>query len=633
MLKNGLFSLLPLFATAFALAGTQPVNSTSNLKRYSLEELLDLEVVTVSRHESRVFDTPAAISLITQQDLRESGVTAVPEALRMIPGMEVARGVENGGWLISARGLNVVPSTKLLALVDGRSVYNPFSAGVFWDVQDVFLPDIERIEVVRGPGGALWGANAINGIVNVVSKTAYETQGLLFSTRAGSYERAYAGARLGFGIGQQGAARVYMQSMRRDEMSLPSGLNADDPWHTSQGGFRADWDIDHRDTLTLQGDLYDGTRFNPDPVSLFGSNLLGRWQRTSDTGDRITLQTYYDRVERTIPNVVGFKIDTFDTDFQHRLSPHPRHMLTYGGAYRLVYADIERTAVLVAPPSRQTTHLLSAFLQDEISLDDLWTVIGGSKIEHNDFTGIEVQPSLRLLYAPLKEYRFWAALSRAIRTPTLLDDESAIRRGPVVTLGNSAFTSEKVVAYELGMRAQPLSSLTFSIAAFFNDYAALQSIETINATTRQRDNELEGSTDGIELAGLWMPAARVRLRATYSYLNVQLRAQPTSTDTTSARQAGNDPIQQATVRISIDPTSTLELNGTVRFVDRLSNLNVPSYTDLDLRFAWHPTPRLEVALVGQSLLNPSHLEYATPTLQKSVPRGVFATLTWSATER
>jgi len=625
--------LVLLADSSFAEPSPQKDSSDATLntlKQMDLGELMNVEVTTVSRQESTVGQSSAAVFVITPEMIRRSGATSIPEALRMVPGIEVARGVENGGWLISIRGFNSIPSTKLLVLIDGRSVYNPLSAGVFWDVQDTLMEDIERIEVVRGPGGSLWGANAVNGIVSVITKSATNTHGLLLTGGGGTYESGFGSARYGLKIGDDAHARFYVKHYHRGELDLPTHVGADDPWELTQTGFRTDWQLRTDHHLTVQGDLYKGDRHNPDRVDLFGANVLGRWTHERTNDGQIQLQAYYDRADRTIPNLVGFAINTGDVDFQYRSRLGSSHTISWGLEYRAVFDRADITPVLVSPPKRGSTSLYSAFAQDEVELiSDRLRLTFGSKFEHNNFTGFEAQPSARLLWRIQPQHSFWTAVSRAVRTPTLQEDDSMLRRGPVTTLGNSNFDSEKVLAYEVGYRNIPVGWLSLDVATFYNRYDQLASIERLNATTNLRDNKLTGRDLGVEVSATWKPLDWVALQGSYSYLHLRLRADSDSTDTTSVNAAGNDPQQQLYLRGSVDLPAHLQFDGTVRYVDRLPNLGVDRYVTADSRLSWRPVQRFELAVVGQNLLDPRHPEFSTPASRKEIPRAVYSKVTWS----
>ena len=622
-----LIAVVASFRAMIAIADDD--SELAGLRKLSLDALMNVEVTTVSRTESTVGETAAAVFVITPEMIRRSGATTIPELFRMVPGMEVARGVENPGWVVSARGFNTVPANKLLVLMDGRSVYSPVTAGVAWDVQDTLMEDIDRIEVIRGPGGSLWGANAVNGIINIVTKSAKDTQGLLVTAGGGTYERDFGGVRYGWKLDDDVYTRVYVKHYDRDELVLPSGAGAGDTWQMTQTGFRTDWQAAGVNRLTLQGDVYDGDRRNPDIVDLFGANLLGRWTHDLVNGGDLQLQAYYDRTYRTIPLVFGGISDTADVDFQHHFDWGSRQHLTWGLGYRAGWNQVDKTAAIVSPPAPHTTSLYSAFVQDEIDLvKERLRLTVGSKVEHNDFTGFEVQPSARVLWKITPRQSVWWAVSRAVRTPTLPEVDSALVRGPITIFGNTNFVSETVLAYELGYRVNPVNWLSLDIASYYNQYKDLASIETITPRTRLRENKLAGETYGVEVGATWKPLDWFELHAAYTYLHMQLRAAADSTDTTSVQAAGDDPQQQIYLRGSLDLTRQVQLDGIVRYVDRLANLSVPGYVAVDLRLAWRPKDRFEVAIVGQNLTTDRHLEFNTGPLSREPPRSVYGKITY-----
>ncbi len=396
----------------------------NDLKDMSLEQLLNVEVTTVSRRQSTLAQSPAAIFVITQDDIHRTGATSIPEALRLAPGMEVAQ-VDSSTWAISARGFNGTAANKLLVQMDGRSLYTPLFSGVFWDVQDTMMEDIDRIEVIRGPAGALWGANAVNGIVNIITKSAEDTQGLLVTGGGGTQERGFAGVRYGWKLNDDAYARVYVKHFERGETLFPNGNGARDDWDMTQTGFRIDTQPSTADHFTIQGDVYAGDRFASsfvsglaDDTDLSGGNLLGRWTHSLGNGGDLSLQMYFDNTHRDIPNVFRENRDTADIDFQHHIPIGTHQDFTWGLAYRASYDKIGNTASLAFIPDHQTLQWYSIFAQDEIQLiKDRLRLTVGAKIEHNDFTGVEVQPNARLLWMIDKRQSLWTAVSRACARP------------------------------------------------------------------------------------------------------------------------------------------------------------------------------------------------------------------------
>jgi iron complex outermembrane receptor protein len=497
------------------------------LKQLSLEELMGVEVTSVSKKEEKLFDAAAAIYVITQEDIRRSGATSIPEALRNVPGLEVVR-LNANTWQISARGF-VTTANKILVLIDGRSVYTPLFAGVFWDVQDTLLEDLDRIEVIRGPGGTLWGANAVNGVINIITKSAKETHGWLLTGGGGTEERAFGGARYGGKLGENARYRFYAKYFNRDDMVFPDGRDAADQWQMGQGGFRVDWDASEKNLLTLQGDLYVGevggqVVASPTPpflsmtdASVGGGNLLGRWTHHVSDISNVQLQVYYDRTERRIPGFFSEDRDTFDVDVQHRFPWGRRHDIIWGIGYRYTQDKVDSSFSVSVDPAQRATDLLSLFMQDDITLlPNRLRLTLGSKFEHNDFSGFEIQPNVRLAWTPSARQTVWAAVSRAVRTPTRLELDihlSAVQipsMPPIVlrVFGNPDFVSEELLAYELGYRVQPYPRLSLDIAAFYNVYDNLLSLEgpgppqlspPVVVIPFTQANKLQGETHGVEV--------------------------------------------------------------------------------------------------------------------------------------
>jgi iron complex outermembrane receptor protein len=603
-------------------------------KKMTLDELMDIElmnveVTSVSRRESTVGQSPSAVTVITQDDIRRSGATSIPQALRMSAGLEVAQ-IDNSTWAISARGFNSNTANKLLVLMDGRSVYTPLYSGVFWDVQDTLMQDIDRIEVIRGPAGALWGANAVNGVINIITKDAKDTQGLLLTGGGGTEERNFEGVRYGWKIADDLFARVYVKHFERDETALSSGGGGADDFFMSRSGFRMDWRPSQENHYTLQGDIYYGTRNNLtfDDTDLSGGNILGRWHHKLANGGDVTLQMYYDHTDRDIPQTFGEVRDTFDVDFQYHFPLGARHDITCGLGYRVSSDDVTNSAFVVFVPDSQTEQLFSAFVQDEMQLvpDKLRLTIG-AKFEHNEFTGFEIQPSARLLWMIDSKQALWGAISRAVRTPTRLERDLLIVTPAVSLFGDKNFESEDVIAYELGYRTQPSKLLALDVAAFYNSYHNLRSLET-SGTDFIIGNKLHGETYGLEVGATLKPADWWVFRAAYTHLQVQLERDSDSTDTVTVASEGNDPRNQIYLRSSMDLPHHIDLDCSLRYVSELSNQNVPGYVAVDVRLGWRPNQNLELAIVGQNLFDDQHPEFGGGANRHEIERSVFATLTY-----
>lgn len=672
-MKTVLCGLLLAWVTTGGWAAAARVQPRlSDLTELSLEELMNIEVTSVSKKTEKLSKAAAAIFVITQEDIRRAGATSIAEALRLAPGLEVAR-VDAHTWAISARGFNDVFANKLLVLLDGRSIYTPLFSGVFWDQQDTLLEDIERIEVIRGPGATLWGANAVNGVINIITKRARDTQGGLLTAGGGSEERGFGSVRYGGTLGADAHFRVYAKYVNRDGSGLPDGHAANDAWQLGQGGFRLDWLPAQPHLLTLQGDLYGGNlaqtffvgallppfqQVMPDHLATRGGNLLGRWSHTLASASEMRLQVYYDR---TIRDTAIFKEDrhNVDLDFQHRFPLGGRHDIVWGLGYRLSSDNEGNTFTVSLTPASRTTHLVSAFAQDEIVLvADRLHVTLGSKFEHNTFTGFEIQPGARLLWTPSDRHTVWAAIARAVRTPSRAEDAVRINQQvlPPGTLfpgapaavvsfaGDRGIDSEKLLAYELGYRVQPHEWLSLDLALFYNVYNNLRSIEPGTPFPETSPfpphlvvpflaaNKLNGETYGAELVANWQLTEWWRLRALYSYLHINLSREKGSRDTISQAAQGNSPQQQLALRSAMDLPWRLAFDLALRYVDRLPNLHVGSYTVLDVRLGWRPTQSLELAIVGHNLLEKHHPEFSPSTFINTQPtevqHSVYGKMTW-----
>jgi iron complex outermembrane receptor protein len=650
------WTLAALLSVGNARAQTAATTNV-DVSELPLEQLLKMDVTILKGHEP-LSQTPAAISIVTSDDIRRSGAMNIPEALRQVPGMEVAQ-VDASEWAVSARGFNDVFANKLLVLQDGRTVYSPIFSGVFWDVQGTMMEDIDRIEVIRGPGSTVWGANAVNGVINVITKSAKDTQGVLVSAGSGNIDQAFVNARYGGQFGSNVFYRVYGTYMDQDSFPQPNGREADNAWQMGRGGVHLDWEATPRDLFTLQGDGYAGavhqeftifditsptlTREAPDRMDVSGGNVLGRWTHTfSDTSD-LRMQLYYDRTEREAA-VFGEKRDTVDIDAQHSFSLGDRNALTWGLAYRVSSDHTDRNKPITFSPADDTLNLFSTFAQDEITvLPDKVKLTLGTKIEHNDFSGWELEPGGRLAWTPDARNTLWASVSRSVRTPSRaeegvnLDQIQPTPFGPVVLQirGNRNFESENLTAYEAGYRVHPCDKASFDLAAFYNVYDDLRSIEPmgpppiIPATLA---NNLYGDTYGFEATTTLEVQPWWRVTPMYSLLKEQLHARNGSLDATSVRQEeGQDPQQQFSLRSAMDLPRDISLDATLRYVDALPSLRVPSYVTMDARVAWRATKHLEFSIVGQNLFESRHAEFRPTFVQtepSDVPRSFYAKVTW-----
>jgi len=638
----------------------------SDLLDLSIEELANLRITTASRIEESLHGTPAAVFVITGDEIRRSGVTSIPEALRLAPGVEVARRSASE-WSISMRGFNSDLSNKLLVLVDGRSVYSPLFAGVFWDVQDTLLEDIERIEVISGPGGTLWGANAVNGVINIITRRADATTGGYGEVLGGGEDRVIAGFRHGGTIGERVAARAYVKYVDRDSTEAASGDDAVDALRMARAGFRLDWEAAQADRFMVEGDVYEGRTdgiFDDtftigtlpagtfrDEVELSGAFLVATWERKSGPDSDFRVQTYYDHTRRDIPNTYDERRDTIDLDFQHHLSPGERQDLLWGLNYRRSSDHIGNTTFATFTPASRTTHRYGGFLQDRIALlpERLFLTIG-SKFGHNDYTGFEYQPNVRIAWHPDERQTLWSAVSRGVRIPSRLDDDLLLTiplSAPgipfpfyVVVNGSNQFESEKLLAYEAGYRLQAGKYLSFDIALFHNEYDDLLTNEPdapiivlVPPAPRiilpnHLDNNMKGESSGGTFFANWQPLTAWRLRLQYSYLRLDLETVAPSQDVSSPNMAGNSPRHQVAVHSFMDLPHAFELYSGLRYVDHLPNQEVDSYVAADVNVTWKFGPRSSVSLAVQNIFDDTHPEFEFGN-GNLIERSAYLRLQWT----
>ena len=614
----------------------------------------DAEVTTVTANKSTVGKSPAAVFVITNDMIRRSGATSIPETFRMVPGMQVAK-IGSSKWAISSRGFNGQFTNKLLVVVDGRSVYTPFSAGVYWETQDLVLQDVDHIEVIRGPGATVWGANAVNGVINIITRKTADTQGALVSAGGGDQDQAINAVRYGGQIDENTKYKVYAKQTQRAAGFNPQGAN--DAWGTVRGGFRIDWDDpDKQDALTLQGDIYAGVigeqsslalpvaPFTVNPIQqghIGGGNVLGRWSHVVDEDNTYSFQSYFDRTER-IDTLFNFAINIYDTQFQQNLKHSENHVFTWGAGYRVMDDNIKGSGPLPAVnPQTRTWDQASLFLQDEMPLfrDDLKLIIG-SKFLYYYFTGFEYQPSARVLWEIDEKQVLWGAVSRAVRTPSRAEEDATITllSAPPNTSfinvagGGRGLVSEDLMAYELGYRKEVNERLSFEVATFYNVYRNLI-VEPVTGFVfafpptflTQFKNAQNAESYGIELNGLWEIHKKWRLRGWYSFLHIQTHGQ----DGIFASPTGSSPRNQAYLMSSWDLPHNFEFDLMSRYVDDLPAIGVPSYTSMDARLGWRPPGNWEFSIIGQNLLAPHHLEFAPViTVPSAVNRGVYAQVVW-----
>lgn len=627
-----LFLSLVLAALAVP-ARAQQRDSLDALKHLTLDQLMNVEVMSVSRRPERLFETPSAIQVITQEEIRQSGATSLPEALRLASNLQVAQ-VDARQWAISARGFNSTTANKLLVLIDGRTVYTPLFSGVFWDVQDVLLSDVDRIEVISGPGATLWGANAVNGVINVITKDAKETQGLLLTGGGGAELTGAGSARYGGTLGEHANYRVYGKVFSRDATLLANGQDAADSWHMGQGGARLDWDASANNRLSLHGDWYDGRMAQAPPghIATSGGNVTANWAHPISAKAELAVQAYYDRTHRDIPGTFGEDLEIYDLDVQHRAALAARHDVVWGVGYRLLNDHVANSAALAFLPAHVARQWFSAFAQDEIALaPDRFHVTLGAKVEHNDYTGFEIQPSGRLNWTISPSQTLWAAISRAVRAPSRIDRELfAPGQPPYFLAGGPNFQSETELAYELGYRHQR-GAVALSLATFYSRYHGLRSLEQVNPPNPAPiviANGQDGESYGAELTTEYRVSDRWRLRAGYTELRVHIWPNPGSTDTSRGATESQAPDRQLFLHSALDLPAHLQLDGGFRYVGAIAKQQVPAYADLNAQLTWRPVAALDLSIVGQNLLHQRHVEFGTPTAGRQIERAVYGMAQW-----
>ncbi len=656
-----LIALLALGATTPVVSAEAGDSDIEALSRLSLEELDRVKVYTASRTEQPLAESAAAVYVITRDEILRSGVTSIPEALRLAPGVQVAR-VSAQGWAITMRGFNGDLANKLLVLIDGRSVYSPLYAGVFWDVQDYVLEDIERIEVIGGPGGALWGANAVNGVVNIITRSAKDTRGGVATVSGGGGERNIATLRYGGAVADTASARVYAKYTDGEGMRRLDPSQFDD-WKMLQGGFRVDADAPFG-SFTWQGDAYRGEKNslldrdfilgtlpnNPRVLdtTVRGANTLGRWHHSAREGSDITVQLYVDHTEREIPYTFDEHRTTTDVDFQHHISLGTRHDLLWGAGIRVSDDQLRNSSFAAFTPDSRDALTYSAFVQDKIALiADRTYVTLGTKLEHNNFTGFEIQPSLRLSWLPGAQQTVWAAVSRAVRVPSRLDSDLRLTlpvNVPSIPVpvyvevdGSDSFDSERLLAYEAGWRIQPRADLHLDVTTFYNDYRGLQTQEPLQpfvvagpptylVLPNVLDNGKDAHSYGGTIAGVWQPLSGWRLKLDYSYFAISARPRAGTLDPTVRNVEGDSPRHEVGLQSFLDLPGRVSLFLAARYVDALPHQGVSDYTTLDASLQWEPLDRLAVALTGRNLLDPRHSEFGTPRVD-AIERTIYGKVT------
>ncbi|NML42397.1 TonB-dependent receptor [Ramlibacter sp. G-1-2-2] len=609
-------------ASAGALAQQQPADLTD----LSLEQLSSIEVTSIGKRVQRLSDVAGSVYVIQQEDIRRSGAVTLPEILRLAPNLQVARADANQ-YAISARGFNSVLANKMLVLIDGRTVYSPLFSGVFWEAQDLVVEDIERIEVLSGAGGTLYGSNAVNGVINIITRSAADTTGTLLKAGGGNQERS-AAVRYGNGGATTGQPwRIYAKQYATDDTQLESGGSSHDSGRRKQAGFRTDR-VRERDQLTLQGDIYEG-QFDqlPAPRQVSGANLLGRWSREEGTGVRTQLQAYFDRAGRNQPGAVDDTMDTWDVELQQSRRPAEGHELLWGTGYRLYNDNANNIApsVLAFQPPERKLQLWNLFAQDDFVVAPGMRITLGLKAEHNTYTGLEWLPTGRIAWQLSAQHLLWASASRAVRTPSRIDRDVVV---PAVNLGASDFQSEVAQVYELGLRGQPRSDLSYSLTLFRHRFEDLRSVDVLPGGIAF-GNSFEGHLTGIETWGSWRLAPQLRLQAGYTWQRLQLGPIGSSTTLpTSAAQLGNDARNRGQVGLGWDLAHNMELDVQARYVGALPDPQVPAYSAVDLHWGWRIRPDLELSFLVRNLNDPQHVEWGAAGNRAEIPRSFQLKAVW-----
>lgn len=643
---------------------TEDSQSAEVLKKLSLEELLNMEVTSVSKREEKLSEVPSAIQVITQENIRRSGATSIPEALRLAGNLHIAQ-KNSSSWAISARGFNTDLANKMLVLIDGRTVYTPLFSGVFWDRQDYLLEDIERIEVISGPGGTLWGSNAVNGVINIITKSSQDTQGLYAEAGGGTELRYFTGLRYGGMLGPKTSFRVYGKYADRDKTFFPNAEDASDAWRIGQTGFSMETRSSEKNTFTLQGDYYDGLADMPTggETDVWGANFLARWSHTFSANSDMRLQLYYDKTSlaQEVPQsmsadnaivfapagTLGDDLDTYDVDFQHRLQLGQQNQLVWGFGFRYTHDEVENAPGLAFSPTTLDRNLINVFAQDKVALAENFFFTIGTKVEHNDYTGFEFEPSARLQLNITDKQTIWGAVSRAVRMPSRIDRHIRLPTpgfAPIVEnllVGGADFESETLVAYELGYRFQLASSVSGSIATFYNVYDEVRSTSLGPPDPvfglpfpLFYKNDLEGEAYGFETAIAYTVFDWWRLHAAYNLFQADIRIKPDGQDFNNALNETADPKHRFSLRSSMNFLRNMELDAGLRWVDSFVYNNagqpaeVDAYAELQVRLGWHITNKIELSVTGQNLLNDRHLEYvaSSPNPRAEIQRGVYGKL-------
>ena len=652
-----------------AAAAAEANGADSDFTSFSLEDLMAVEVTTASKRAERASEAAAAVFVLTRDDISRSGAVTVADALRLVPGVNVAQ-INANSWAVTVRGFNSRFSNKLLVMIDGRSVYTPLFSGTLWDQQNIVLEDVERIEVVRGPGGALWGANAVNGVINIITRSSRDTKGVMAKAAGGDEYQAQAVLRVGGDIGENGAYRIYGKFESFDENETALGVDANDDWRNFRGGFRTDFDISARDTLMMTGEVsvIDAGETLDVPllaapflhrtdadINRIGAHLLTQWTRDLGDGSELAVQGYIDYSDIEIPQGEEKRL-TLDVTAQHSFSAGENHNLLWGLGFRNISDEITNSSFVAFADTERSVQVFSGFVQDTYAATDKFDIVLGAKFEHNDFTGFEFQPSARFVWRASEEATLWGAVSRAVRTPSRAEDDI---RGIAAVIppgfpgnpgmlplalqftGDRSIDSETLIAYEIGARFRLAEAVSLDVTGFFNKYGDLRGsrvgapVFTPTPTPHvivplTVDELVDADTHGVEAVLDWQVAPNWRLQATYSYLSINGDV-PVFPDIRAGVPGAADPKHTANLRSLFEISKRLKLDAALRFVDDLDGFAIDSYVALDARLAWRLNDNLELAVTGRNLTQDEQFEFGTDpsfsTVPTSVERSVFAAVT------
>ena len=618
LIRQSPFLRLTLVASLLVTCFGARADDDQDLPSLSLEQLSDVVVTSVSRQEERLANAAASIYIISATDLARSGVLTLPEALRLAPNLQVAR-VDARNYAITARGFNSAFQNKLLVLIDGRSVYTPLFSGVFWDAQDVLISDIERIEVISGPGATIYGANAVNGVINIITKSSKDTQGGLVAA-AGGDELRTAGMRYG-GRMRNGHYRLYAKAIEVDDTFNAAGADTNTGFRRQQAGFRADWELDGYG-LRVSGDAYQGKlgQTGTRDIMISGANLTAAVDKRMGDGSDLHIGLIFDHTERNQPNAFVERLDMADLSLQHNVRLGETHRLSWGGGYRVASDRVDNGPAFGFLPGDERLHWANVFVQDEVALSPVLKATVGLKLEHNHYTGMEHLPNLRLAWTPGERHLVWGSLARSVRAPSRIDADFYSPTRPAVIdgvpqfaiAGGPDFVSEVVKVAELGYRSQMTDAFSYSVTAFHGDYDRLRTLERRAQGGSVFGNLGKGTGSGIEAWWRWQPVARWRLSGGVVVQDIDVSFRPESRDASvGTGLANNDARRQWFLRSYFDLSDAHKIDFSLRYNSGLPNPAVPAYTELDAQWTWNLGPNLDVALIGKNLLHSSHSEFGS----------------------